>query len=216
MTLMTTPRIIKGLYAITPDYDDTPMLIDKVAEAVEAGISVLQYRNKEASQQLKMHQASLIKDICYQNEVPFIINDDFALCDILDADGVHLGEDDATIDDVRRVLGLNRIIGISCYNDGERVQTMLSKACDYIALGACFLSSTKPNAPHASTEFIKKVMTKANKPVVAIGGINLDNCRSVLDCGVNAIAVVNDIFSSRDITQTVKTFNEILKNYEQK
>ena len=173
------------------------LLIDKVTEAVEAGVSLLQYRNKEASQQLKMHQASLIKDICYQNEVPFIINDDFALCDTLDADGVHLGEDDATIDDVRRILGLNRIIGISCYNDGERVQTMLSKACDYIALGACFLSSTKPNAPHASTEFIKKVMTKSNKPVVAIGGINLDNCRSVLDCGVNAIAVVNDIFSSK-------------------
>lgn len=216
MTVTTTPRIINGLYAITPDYVDTPLLIDKVEEAVESGVSVLQYRNKVATAQLKMQQASLIKDICVQRKVPFIINDDVALCDTLDADGVHLGKDDSTIDDVRHILGPDKIIGISCYNDMERVETMFSKACDYIALGACFPSSTKPNAPHASTEFIKKVMTQASKPVVAIGGINLDNCRSVLDCGVSAIAVVNEIFSSQDITQTVKTFNEILKTYEQK
>lgn len=216
MTMTTTPRIIKGLYAITPDCDDTPLLVDKVTEAVESGVSLLQYRNKVANAQLKMQQASLIKDICDQRKVPFIINDDVALCDTLDADGVHLGKDDSTIDDVRHMLGPDKIIGISCYNDGERVKLMLSKACDYIALGACFPSSTKPNAPHASTEFIKKVMTQTNKPVVAIGGINLDNCRSILDCGVNSIAVVNEIFSSQDITQTVNTFNEILKTYEQK
>ena len=216
MTVTTTPRIINGLYAITPDCDDTPLLIDKVEEAVESGVSVLQYRNKVASQDLKMQQASLIKDICDQREVPFIINDDVALCDTLDADGVHLGKDDSTIDDVRHILGPDKIIGISCYDDMERVETMISKACDYIALGACFPSSTKPSAPHASNEFVQQVMTQASKPVVAIGGINLDNCRSVLDCGVSAIAVVNEIFSSQDITQTVKTFNEILKTYEQK
>ena len=216
MTVKMIPRIIKGLYAITPDCDDTPLLVDKVTEALESGVSVLQYRNKVANQQQKMQQASLIKDICVQRKVPFIINDDVALCDTLDADGIHLGKYDSTIDDVRHILGSDKIIGISCYNDVERVQTMLSQACDYIALGACFPSSTKPNAPLASTEFIKKVMTQASKPVVAIGGINLDNCKSVLDCGVNAIAVVNEIFSSQEITQTVKTFNEILKTYEQK
>jgi len=216
MTVTKTPPIIKGLYAITHDCDDTPLLIDKVEEAVESGVSVLQYRNKVATAQIKMQQASLIKGICDQRKVPFIINDDVALCDTLDADGVHLGKYDSTIDDVRQILGPDKIIGISCYNDMERVETMFSKACDYIALGACFPSSTKPNAPHASIEFIKKVMTQASKPVVAIGGINLDNCRSVLDCGVSAIALVNEVFSSYDITQTVKTFNEILKTYEQK
>ena len=206
--------IIRGLYAITPDCDDTPLLIGNVVKALEAGISVLQYRNKGASQQLKTQQASLMKKLCQQHDVPFIINDDVNLCHTLDADGVHLGKDDSNLDEVRDILGSDKIIGISCYNDGERVQTMLSKSCNYIALGACFPSSTKPNAPHASSEFIKQIMTQANKPVVAIGGINLDNCRSVLNCGVNAIAVVNEIFSSRDITQTVKTFNEILKTYE--
>jgi len=216
MTVTTTPPIIKGLYAITPDCEDTPLLVDKVSEAVESGVSILQYRNKVATAQLKLQQASLIKDICDQRKVPFIINDDVTLCDTLDADGVHLGKDDSTIDDVRYILGPDKIIGISCYNDAERAETILSQACDYIALGACFPSSTKPNAPHASNEFIQQVMTQASKPVVAIGGINLDNCRSVLDCGVNSIAVVNEIFSSQDITQTVNTFNEILKTYEQK
>ena len=214
--MTTTPPIIRGLYAITPDCDDTQMLVDKVSEALEAGISVLQYRNKKATHQLKTQQASLIKDICHKYEVPFIINDDVALCDSLDAFGVHLGKNDSTIDDVRCILGPDKIIGISCYNEEERVEKILSKACDYIALGACFPSSTKPNAPQASVEFIKQVIKQATKPVVAIGGINLDNCKSVLDCGVNAIAVVNEIFSSKDITQTVKTFNEILKTYEQK
>ena len=164
MTVTTNPCIIKGLYAITPDCEDTPLLVDKVAEAVDSGVSILQYRNKVAAAQLKMQQASLIKDICDQRKVPFIINDDVALCDTLDADGVHLGKDDNTIDAVRHILGPDKIIGISCYNDGERVETMLSQACDYIALGACFPSSTKPNAPHASTEFLKKVMTQASKP----------------------------------------------------
>ena len=206
--------IISGLYAITPDCDDTPLLIDSVAKALEAGVSVLQYRNKGASQQLKTQQASLMKNLCQQHDVPFIINDDVNLCHTLDADGVHLGKYDSNLDEVRDILGPDKIIGISCYNDGERVQTMLSKSCNYIALGACFPSSTKPNAPHASSEFLKQIMIQANKPVVAIGGINLDNCRSVLNCGVNAIAVVNEIFSSRDITQTVKIFNEILKTYE--
>ena len=210
---MTRP-IIKGLYAITPDWEDTTLLIDKVVEVLEAGASVLQYRNKTADKQLRLDQASAIKKICQRYAVPFIINDDFELCKHLDTDGVHLGKDDHKLTEVRNILGKRKIIGVSCYNDVKRAKDMLEEPCDYIALGACFASQTKPKAPLANPDFISKVVNFSSKPVVAIGGITLDNCKVVLNCGVNAIAMVNEIFASQNAHEAVTNINKVISRYE--
>ena len=210
---MTRP-IIKGLYAITPDWEDTTLLTDKVVEVLEAGASVLQYRNKTANKQLRLDQALAIKKICQRYAVPFIINDDFELCKHLDTDGVHLGKDDHKLTEVRNILGKRKIIGVSCYNDVKRAKDMLEEPCDYIALGACFASKTKPNAPVADTNFITKVVNFSSLPVVAIGGITLDNCKTVLDCGVNAIAMVNEIFASQNAYEAVTNINKVIISYE--
>ena len=125
-----------------------------------------------------------------------LINDDFELCGILEADGIHLGKDDITIEEVRDKLGDKIIVGASCYNDAKRVNEMMASSCDYIALGACFPTKTKPNAPRASLNFLEHVVETSIKPVVAIGGINLDNCIPVINSGVDAIAMINALYST--------------------
>ena len=140
------PSIINGIYAITPDWHDTKKLIAKTDEILSNKINLLQYRNKKANKQLKMTQAKELQALCIRYQVPFIINDDYELCSILKADGIHLGKDDITIEEVRDKLGKKTIVGISCYNDVERVNEMMRTSCDYIALGACF--QQKQNQTH--------------------------------------------------------------------
>ena len=166
-------------------------------------INLLQYRNKKASKQLRMTQAKELQALCHHYQVPFIINDDYELCGILNADGIHLGKDDITIEEVRDRLGNDIIFGISCYNDFERVNKMMATNCDYIALGACFPTKTKPNAPHASLNFLENVVEISIKPVVAIGGINLDNCVPIINSGVNAIAMINALYSTDKVSNKI-------------
>lgn len=198
-----TSNIINGIYAITPDWEDTRQLIIKTEELLLNKINLLQYRNKKASKQLRMTQAKELQALCHHYQVPFIINDDYELCGILNADGIHLGKDDITIEEVRDRLGNNIIVGISCYNDFERVNEMMTTNCDYIALGACFPTNTKPNAPHASLNFLENVVEISIKPVVAIGGINLDNCLPIINSGVNAIAMINALYSTDKVSDKI-------------
>ena len=198
-----TSNIINGIYAITPDWEDTRQLIIKTEELLLNKINLLQYRNKKVSKQLRMTQAKELQALCHHYQVPFIINDDYELCGILNADGIHLGKDDITIEEVRDRLGNNIIVGISCYNDFERVNEMMTTNCDYIALGACFPTNTKPNAPHASLNFLENVVEISIKPVVAIGGINLDNCLPIINSGVNAIAMINALYSTDKVSDKI-------------
>lgn len=203
MRMKMTSNIINGIYAITPDWEDTRQLIIKTEELLSNKINLLQYRNKKASKQLRMTQAKELQALCHHYQVPFIINDDYELCGILNADGIHLGKDDITIEEVRDRLGNNIIVGISCYNDFERVNEMMTTNCDYIALGACFPTNTKPNAPHASLNFLENVVEISIKPVVAIGGINLDNCLPIINSGVNAIAMINALYSTDKVSDKI-------------
>ncbi len=198
-----TSNIINGIYAITPDWEDTRQLIIKTEELLLNKINLLQYRNKKVSKQLRMTQAKELQALCHHYQVPFIINDDYELCGILNADGIHLGKDDITIEEVRDRLGNDIIVGISCYNDFERVNKMMATNCDYIALGACFPTNTKPNAPHASLNFLENVVEISIKPVVAIGGINLDNCVPIINSGVNAIAMINALYSTDKVSNKI-------------
>ena len=98
MREMMNPSIINGIYAITPDWHDTKKLVAKTDEILSNKINLLQYRNKKANKQLKMTQAKELQALCHSYQVPFIINDDYELCSILNADGIHLGKDDITIE----------------------------------------------------------------------------------------------------------------------
>ena len=191
--------MIKGLYAITPDMADTGLLLQKVEAALQGGISILQYRNKTASHKLQTQQARALLPLCRQYNVPFIINDSVKLCLTLDADGVHLGADDGNLAEVRARIGSDKILGASCYNRFDLALFAQQAGTSYVAFGACFASSTKPNAPVASLNLFKRAKLELQIPTVAIGGITLQNAPQVLKAGANAIAVINAIFSADDV-----------------
>ena len=155
---MENLHIIKGLYAVTPEQTDLFVLISQVESCIKGGARLIQYRSKKLSKIEQSKQARKIKIVCDYYKVPLIINDDIELCRILDADGVHLGENDDSLEKARLVLGPSKIIGVSCYNSIDRVKKAVDKGATYIALGACFPTTTKPNAPTASLDLIALVL----------------------------------------------------------
>ena len=135
--------------------------------------------------------ADKVKAVCHQYDIAFIINDDVALAKACNADGVHLGEHDTAINQARAVLGVEKTIGISCYNSKHRAMLMAEQGADYVAFGTVHYSDTKPNAPRVSVEMIADWVKFTNVPCVAIGGITRDNMQPLLDIGVDAVAMIN-------------------------
>ena len=201
--------MIKGLYAITPDMADTYLLLQKVEAALQGGISMLQYRNKAANHKLQTQQARAILPMCRQYNVPLIINDSVKLCLTLDADGVHLGADDGNLAEVRSRIGKDKILGASCYNRFDLALQAQQAGASYVAFGACFASSTKPNAPVAALDLFTRAKTELTIPTVAIGGITLANAPQVLQAGASAIAVINAIFGADDVKTTAQQFSAL-------
>lgn len=206
------PHKIHGLYAITPDEQNTDVLLAKVEATLQGGISILQYRNKLAGHKLQTQQARALLPLCRQYRVPFIINDSIKLCLTLDADGVHLGADDGNLSVARARLGADKIMGASCYNRFDLAVSAQQAGADYVAFGACFASSTKPHAPVADLELFGQARGQLQVPSVAIGGITLENASSVISAGADSIAVINAIFSTDDIKTQTKKFNLLFQN----
>lgn len=200
---------IYGLYAITPDEQDTDILLCKVEEALQGGVRMLQYRNKLASHTLKVQQASTLLPLCRQYNVPLIINDSVKLCLELDADGVHLGADDGNLTETRTRLGINKILGASCYNRYDLALSAQNSGADYVAFGACFASSTKPNAPVAALDLFTRAKAELNIPAVAIGGITLDNAPLVIAAGASSTAVISAIFNADNIKIKTQQFSQL-------
>ncbi len=203
--------MIKGLYAITPDMADTDLLLQKVEAALLGGINILQYRNKLANHKLQTQQARALLPLCRQYNVPLIINDSVKLCLTLDADGIHLGVDDGNLAEVRARIGRDKILGASCYNRFDLALATQQAGVSYVAFGACFASSTKPNAPVAGLELFARAKTELNIPTVAIGGITLQNSPLVIQAGADAIAVINAIFNANDVKLSAKQFSQLFK-----
>ena len=139
-------------------------------------------------------------------QIPLIINDDIDICVQLDTFGIHLGKDDESIKNARSALGADKCIGMSCYNQANRVEMAIKNKADYIALGACFETKTKPNAPIVSLEMIRMIRQKYDIPMVAIGGITIDNIGALKETGIQCFALINSIFTSTDIISTIKQF----------
>lgn len=202
---------INGLYAITPDEADTDLLVAKVEAALQGGISILQYRNKQANHKLQTQQARAILPLCRQYQVPLIINDSVKLCLTLDADGVHIGADDGNIAEVRARIGADKMLGASCYNRFDLALSAQQAGATYVAFGACFASSTKPHAPVADLDLFKQAKAQLHIPAVAIGGITLTNAPSVIQAGADSIAVINAIFNADDVKLTTQQFAHLFK-----
>ena len=198
--------IIKGLYAITPDSADLNTLIQKTQWAIEGGVFMVQYRSKILNRDVKMQQCAAILRLCREYEIPCIVNDDVDMCRILEADGVHLGEKDDNIAEVRHILGEDAIIGSSCYDQLNRAKSAQKEGASYVAFGAMFPTSTKPNAPRATLALLKEAKREIQIPIVAIGGITVNNAHDVIKTGIDAIAVITSLYEAKTIKETAETF----------
>ncbi len=202
---------ISGLYAVTPNTLDTELLCRSVEAALKGGASLLQYRNKAADTGLRLKQASALLALCRSYQVPLIINDHLDLCAQIDADGLHVGATDGDVGAARRLLGADKIIGASCYNRFDLALEAEKQGASYVAFGACFSSSTKPNATKAGLDLFTRAKTELAVPCVAIGGITLENAPSVISADADAIAVVDALFNAADIVKTSQQFTQMFK-----
>lgn len=204
---MSHPAIdrLRGLYAVTPDWQDTARLTRAVAAAVAGGAALVQYRNKTASADLRREQALALRAVCRQAAVPLIINDDLDLAVQIDADGVHLGRDDGDCVPVRSRIGPDRLLGISCYGDLARVRAARAAGAEIVGIGAVFASATKPHAPPVLHDVLAKAR-ECGVRVAAIGGITLANAPGLIASGADLLAVVSDLFDNPDITSRAAAY----------
>ena len=195
----------RGLYAITPDESDTGRLLTRVEAVLQAGAAWLQYRNKAASDDLRAEQALALQPLCRNYDVPLIINDDWALAAAIGAAGAHLGEDDGEIALARHELGAEALLGASCYDDLRIARQAVAAGASYVAFGAFFPSSTKPNARHAPLELLRD-SGALGVPRVAIGGITPDNARPLVTAGADLLAVISGVFDAPDPAAAVRAY----------
>ena len=190
-------RRLHGLYALTPEMQDTGRLAALVAAALDGGAAAVQYRAKEASAALRLMQARVIARIVAARGGVYIVNDDAALAREVGAHGVHLGEGDGGIETARALLGPERLIGVSCYADVDRAREAVARGADYVAFGSFFPSSTKPSARRADPAVLAAAQA-LGVPVVAIGGITAGNAGDLIDAGADSLAVIADVFGHDD------------------
>ena len=204
---------LRGLYAITPDDADSTRLEDRVRALLGAAAkscAALQYRNKTASPGLRLEQARRLALLARASGVPFIINDDIELATAVDADGVHLGRDDGETGAARRALP-GKVLGVSCYDSIAAARSAVAAGADYVAFGSVFSSGTKPAAVRAPLRLFREAGA-LGVPLVAIGGITLENAASVLRAGADALAVISALFDAPDIGARAREFTRLFSN----
>ena len=200
-----------GVYAITPETDDTARLLAQVEAALLGGVAAVQYRDKSGDIARRHEQASELVALCRRFGVPLIVNDDLRLADLCDADGVHLGRDDGSLREARIILGRDKFIGASCYQSLELAQAAQAAGADYIAFGSFFASPTKPAAPRASLDLLREAAPAIHVPLVAIGGITPDNASLLLDAGADSLAVLSALFDAPDIRAAAHALNHLFE-----
>lgn len=156
-----------------------------------------------------------MKKLAGEYQIPFVINDNIKVALEVDADGVHIGQDDMSVEEARKLLGEDKIIGVSAHNVKEAVKAQEGGA-DYLGVGAVCATSTKKDANVVSKEEIKKIKETVNIPIVAIGGIKKDNIDTLTGTKVDGVAVVSAIFAAKDITKETKELLKTVKEMKQK
>lgn len=207
-------REVSGLYAVTPDIADTPGLLATAEAALAGGARLLQYRNKSASSELRLAQARALLALCRGFQVALIINDHLDLALAVNADGLHLGAEDGSLAAARARLGPARILGASCYDRLERALAAERLGADYVAFGSFFASSVKPGAARAPLALLRQAKRRLSVPVVAIGGITLDNAPQLIAGGADGVAVVSALFGADDVRLAARRFSALFARRE--
>jgi thiamine-phosphate pyrophosphorylase len=197
-----------GLCVITDQTTNNLSFEAMVLETLKTGTKWVQYRDKEHSRKVIYEESVGLRGIAKHFDALFIVNDHPDIALAVDADGVHLGQDDLPVKEARKIMGNNKIIGISTHTI-EQAREADSNGADYIGFGPVFHTLTKDAGRPKGIEMLREIKTQVHIPVVAIGGITLENIRLVLEAGADAVAVASAILRG-NIEENTKRFLEII------
>jgi len=200
---------MKGYYFITDAKTSRAGNLNDVKNAVRANVEVVQYREKYKNTHQMYEEAVKLRAIC--KDIKFLINDRVDIALAVDADGVHLGNDDLPFSVARKLLGKNRIIGVTAHNlkEAQRAEKL---GADYLGVSPIFLTTTKPDAGKpAGLELIRQIKKNVSLPIVAIGGINLSNAKDVVNAGADSLCAISAVVSAADVKAEIEKFQALFK-----
>jgi thiamine-phosphate pyrophosphorylase len=176
----------------------------------DVGVRLLQYRNKTASSRELLQKTSSLAQLLHSLGVTFFANDRPDIAALAGASGVHVGQDDLSVEHARKIVGNEKLVGVSTHNL-EQFERAAASSADYIAVGPVFATRTKANPdPVVGTDFLRKVRPLTDKPIVAIGGITIENAASVIDAGADSVAVISDILGAPDPGRRARRYVNLL------
>lgn len=200
------------LYAVTDRYwlgEET--LYDQVKKALDGGATFVQLREKKLDREDFLAEAKEIQKLCKEYGVPFVINDEVSIAKDIDADGVHVGQSDMEAMDVRKILGPDKILGVSAQTV-EQAIIAEKHGADYLGVGAVFTTGSKDDADDVSHETLKAICEAVSIPVIAIGGITKDNVAELAGSGICGVAVISAIFGQKDIQKATEELKFSVEN----
>ncbi|MDN2712916.1 thiamine phosphate synthase [Janthinobacterium sp. SUN118] len=189
---------MRGLYLVTPNWDDTDRLLDVSEQALQGGVALLQYRHKSADAAQRREQAGALLALARKYGVPFIINDFIELCEELDADGVHVGGTDASVAQVRARLGTDKIVGASCYGDMALAYAAQAGGASYVAFGGFYPSLVKQYPVTTPLDIVLQTKREISLPCVVIGGMTPANAAPLVARGADMVAAISSVFGNGD------------------
>lgn len=202
---------LRGLYAITDSELLKGKLLPYVEAALRGGATLLQYRDKSSDDARRLREAEALRELCNRYGATLIINDDAELAARLGV-GLHLGQTDGSLSVARALLGRKAIIGGTCHAQLELADAAAKEGASYVAFGRFFNSNTKPGAPAATVELLEAARARINLPIVAIGGVTLDNAPALIERGASMVAVIHGLFgadSAAEVERRARAFSDL-------
>ncbi len=200
------------LYAVTDrHWTGEKNLIQQTKEAIKGGATFVQIREKNLGEQKFKEEAIQLKKLCGKHKIPFVVNDNVQLAKKIDADGVHIGQDDMEILEARKILGEQKIIGVSAQTV-EEAMLAEKQGADYLGVGAVFQTGSKDDAVNVSLKTLNEICKAVKIPVVAIGGITKDNVHELKGSGICGISVISAIFAQKDIKKATEDLKKLVED----
>jgi thiamine-phosphate pyrophosphorylase len=200
---------MKGLYLVTPDWDDTQKMLDVTEAGLRGGAAIVQYRHKTASPELRREQASQLQALCRRYGRPFIINDFVELAMELDADGIHVGGTDAAVAQVRALVGPSKIVGSSCYGSMQLARDAWQAGASYVAFGGFYPSRVKKYEVSTPPEIVAQAKKEIPLPNVVIGGMTQQNSLPLVQQGTDMVAAISSVYMVDDPESAARGFAQL-------
>lgn len=209
---MSKKDALKGLYVLT-DATLTPQatIFSQMERVLKMGVSVIQFRDKYASDEDAYFTCKTLQELCNRYNALFIIDDRLELARNVNADGLHIGQDDVSYEEARSLLGVEKIIGISCYGDLERAKRYESLGADYVAFGSFFPSPTKPHSSVVPLDILHEAKKHISVPICAIGGINQENIHLVAKSNIEMYSVISAVFKNDTIEENLLNLQKAMQ-----